>query len=139
VIVGSQLYDLAASAGQLGHPSPPAEMLGLIDDAATGLALCAEITAAASSLEPRPLAGVPLLAPIPGPGKTCSAWAAIFSTTSPSPTVSAFTAGPPMHRLPDVVEVEDRVNWHTAQSRRGRRESHRLASRLARQRPDLYH
>jgi hypothetical protein len=34
MIVGSQLYDLAASAGQLGHPSPPAEMLGLIDDAA---------------------------------------------------------------------------------------------------------
>jgi hypothetical protein len=54
-------------------------------------------------------------------------------------TVSAFTAGPPMHWLPDVVEVEDRVNWHTAQSRRRRRESHRLASRLARQRPDLYH
>jgi 2-keto-4-pentenoate hydratase/2-oxohepta-3-ene-1,7-dioic acid hydratase in catechol pathway len=67
VIVGSQLYDLAASAGQLGHPSPPAEMLGLIDDAATGLALCAEITAAASSLEPRPLAALRLLAPIPRP------------------------------------------------------------------------
>jgi 2-keto-4-pentenoate hydratase/2-oxohepta-3-ene-1,7-dioic acid hydratase in catechol pathway len=67
VIIGSQLYDLAASAAQLGHPRPPADMLGLIDDPVPGLSMCREISAAASSLTPRPLAGVRLLAPIPRP------------------------------------------------------------------------
>ena len=67
VIIGSQLYDLAASAGQLGHPGPPADMLGLIDDPVAALALCAEITAAAGSVTPRSLACVRLLAPIPRP------------------------------------------------------------------------
>jgi 2-keto-4-pentenoate hydratase/2-oxohepta-3-ene-1,7-dioic acid hydratase in catechol pathway len=67
MVIGAQLYDLAASADQLGHPSPPADMLGLINDPEAGLALCAEITVAASSLTPRPLATVRLLAPIPRP------------------------------------------------------------------------
>jgi 2-keto-4-pentenoate hydratase/2-oxohepta-3-ene-1,7-dioic acid hydratase in catechol pathway len=67
LIIGSQLYDLAAAAARLGHPSPAADMLGLIDDPVASLALCAEITAAASSLQAQPLAGVRLLAPIPRP------------------------------------------------------------------------